>query len=227
MTNVASTPGGPITPPGSDRARSPGPDRVRADDGRRARIVSSAGTVLAVAVDRWFNEPSPAEHALLELAVGPVLDIGCGPGRHVLALSAAGVPALGIDISTAFLAVARRDGASVVRCSVFDDVPRAGRWRTALLLDGNIGIGADPDALLRRVRQLLVAGGHVLVEAEPPGSSARCDDVHVQLDSNLGPRFSWARVSIDRVRESAATVGMSVTRCWSAEGRWFAELAGG
>ena len=125
----------------------------RADDGRRTSLVSTHGAVLAVPVERWFGEPSPAEHALLRLAVGPVLDIGCGPGRHVLALAAADVPVLGIDISNAFLRVARRDGASVIRRSVFDDVPGAGEWMTCLLLDGNIGIGDDPVALLRRTRR--------------------------------------------------------------------------
>ena len=35
---------------------------------------------------------------------------------------------------------------------VFDPLPGEGRWETALLADGNIGIGGDPVALLRRLR---------------------------------------------------------------------------
>jgi SAM-dependent methyltransferase len=196
--------------------------RTRADDCRRTTIVSAAGAVLAVAVDRWFDEPSPAEHALLDLALGPVLDIGCGPGRHVLALTAGGVAVLGIDISDEFLTVARRDGAAVADCSVFGYVPGAGTWGSALLLDGNIGIGADPVALLQRVRELLAPGGRILLEAEAPGSEARRDDVHVQLDARRGPLFTWGSVSIDRVVLMATEMGMPVVRCWSAEGRWFA-----
>ncbi len=201
-----------------------GRNRTRADDGRRTTIVSAAGAVLSVAVDRWFDEPSPAEHALLRLAVGPVLDIGCGPGRHVLALASAGVPVLGIDISTAFLAVARRDGANVLRRSVFDDVPDAGAWRTVLLLDGNIGIGADPGALLRRTQELLAPGGRILLEAEAPGSSSPSQDVRVHLDAKRGPLFTWGSVSIDRVATIATETGLVVVHSWSAEGRWFARL---
>ncbi len=208
-----------------DESARPGfAERTRADDCRRTMIVSSEGAVLAVAVDRWFGEPSPAEHTLLRLALGPVLDIGCGPGRHVLALAAAGAVVLGIDISDEFLTVARHDGAPVVRCSVFGDVPGAGGWGTALLLDGNVGIGADPGALLRRTRELLAPGGRVLLEAKPPGSSSRRDDVHVQLDARRGPLFTWGSVSIDDVPGIAAEIGMPVIRCWTAEGRWFAWL---
>ena len=196
----------------------------RSDDGRRTRIVSAEGAVLSVAVDRWFGEPSPAEHALLSLAVGPVLDIGCGPGRHVIALASAGIAALGIDISEPFLAVARRDGAVVAQCSVFDPVPCAGEWRSALLLDGNIGIGGDPRALLARVRELLAPGGRVLLEALPPGSAPRCDFVHVQLDTSRGPQFRWGSVSIDQVQEVAAEIGLHVVRRWMRDGRWFARL---
>ena len=53
---------------------------------------------------------------------------------------------------------------------MFGDVPCAGRWRTALLLDGNVGIGGAPVALLRRTRELLAPGGAALVELDPPGA---------------------------------------------------------
>lgn len=207
-----------------DPGDEPSRVRLRADDGRRTTIVSAQGSVLAVAVDRWFDEPSPAEHALLRLARGPVLDVGCGPGRHVLALAQANVAVLGIDISNAFLAVARRDGAAVLRCSVFDEVPGAGSWGSALLLDGNVGIGADPGALLQRVRELLAPGGRILLEAQAPGSSGASDSVHVQLDAERGPRFEWASVAIDTVYDVAAEIDMAVVRSWTAEGRWFAWL---
>ena len=41
-----------------------------------------------------------------------------------------------------------RLGGPALRRSVFDPLPGEGRWGTALLLDGNIGIGGDPRALL-------------------------------------------------------------------------------
>jgi len=42
-----------------------------------------------------------------------------------------------------------------VRRSVFDALPAEGRWHTALLADGNVGIGGDPIRLLSRLRGLI------------------------------------------------------------------------
>ena len=122
------------------------------------------GRVLAAPADRWFAPVTPAEDRVLERVDGPVLDVGCGPARHALKLAEAGIVTLGIDISLPALTVARRRGAPVLHRSIFERVPGQGRWGTALLLDGNIGIGGVPDALLRRVATLLRVNGRVLVE---------------------------------------------------------------
>lgn len=86
---------------------------------------------------------------------GTVLDVGCGPGRLVAELAARGRPALGIDVSEAAVAHTARLGGQALRRSVFEPLPGEGRWDTALLLDGNVGIGGDPAALLHRMAQLL------------------------------------------------------------------------
>jgi SAM-dependent methyltransferase len=41
-----------------------------------------------------------------------VLDVGCGPGRHALALAARGIEVVGIDISERFIAIATEDTAA-------------------------------------------------------------------------------------------------------------------
>src|SRR5258708_3750529 len=92
-----------------------------------------------------------------------------GPVGQVVALAAAGIPALGLDVAPSAVHMARARGACVLERSVFDRVPGAGRWATALLLDGNAGIGGDPEALLRRVASLLRPGGSILLAAEAPG----------------------------------------------------------
>ena len=79
------------------------------------------------------------DRAVLRQAVTPVLDIGCGPGRHLAALAAAGREGLGLDLSPVAVRIARARGAEAILRSVFADVPRTGTWRTALLLDGNFG----------------------------------------------------------------------------------------
>ena len=84
---------------------------------------------------------------------GPVLDVGCGPGRLVLGLAQRGTVALGVDPAPAAVALARSRGAPVLQRSVFDPLPGQGRWRTVLLADGNIGIGGDPEPAAAPLRR--------------------------------------------------------------------------
>jgi len=138
------------------------------------------GTAMRLALERWMGPLTAADEAVLDRAQAPVLDVGCGPGRHVLALARRGHLALGVDIAPATVRVARMRGAAAIEASVFARIPGAGTWGSALLLDGNIGIGGAPDVLLARLRELLRAGGEMLVElaawrrddqrAAPPGA---------------------------------------------------------
>ena len=188
------------------------PLRARFSDGRR----------VPVPLGRWLGPPAPEEDRLLARAVGPVLDVGCGPGRHVLALQRRGLVVLGVDVSAAAVRLARGRGAPAVRGSVFSALPGAGRWRTALLLDGNVGIGGDPAALLRRIAGVLRPRGRVLAEVEPPGFATRVDLVRLECGGRLGAPFPWARVGVDGLDEIGGS--LAVHDAWSDGGRWFAEL---
>lgn len=174
--------------------------------------------------DRWHGPVSPAEAAVLARAASPVLDVGCGPGRHVQALAAQGREALGIDVSDAAVAATRSRGAQALRASVFSAVPCAGQWGTVLLLDGNIGIGGDPALLLIRVRELLRPGGSALVELEPPEVPARRFQARVHHGGRTGPVFPWARLGAAAVAGVAATAGLGTVEVWESDRRWFAEL---
>jgi len=128
-----------------------------------------------------------------------VLDIGCGPGRHVAALRAAGQSSLGLDLSPVAVSITRGRGADAVLGSVFHDVPRAGSWATALLLDGNIGIGGAPGALLSRARELLAPAGTVLVELDPPGRRTSLTQVRLEAPGVVSEWFVWAHVGVDGI----------------------------
>ncbi len=184
------------------------------------------GTLHLLPVDRWLGALTDADHAALARAKAPVLDVGCGPGRHVGALAHRGVLALGVDVSPAAVRHARLRGASAFEGSVFDRVPGAGSWGSALLLDGNIGIGGRPDALLRRLRSLLAPGGVVVCELEPSGGRAVRELVRLEDEAGGHSRwFPWARVGAQGAAAIATAAGMGVRESWREEGRCFAVLA--
>jgi SAM-dependent methyltransferase len=195
------------------------------------RVVLRAedGTTLPLDPGRWHAEPTPAEARLVETMVGPVLDIGCGPGRFVIGLARRGTVALGVDPAPAAVALCRSKGAPVLQKSVFDPLPGQGRWRTVLLADGNIGIGGDPERLLRRCGELLANDGTVVVEVEPPRAHPtgwRPYRARLERGRSMGPWFSWAVVGADAIADLALMAGLRLLRLEPvpAEGRWFAHL---
>jgi SAM-dependent methyltransferase len=190
----------------------------------RARLRTRDGRTLPAPADRWFGDVSPADRRLLERVDGPVLDIGCGPARHVVALAESGIVTLGIDISGPALAVARERGAPVLHRSIFGRIPGRGRWGTALLLDGNIGIGGDPELLLRRVALLLRAGGRTLIELTPPGRGRERRLVRLEHDGEAGPWFAWAEVAADELDDLARGARLQVHDVWIDGDRHFARL---
>lgn len=173
---------------------------------------------------RWLADADAVDEAVLDLALAPVIDVGCGPGRHVHALARRGVPAMGVDITPAVVRLARHRGLPVLERSVFDHLPGLGRWGTALLLDGNIGIGADPAGLLARVAALLRPGGRVLVEVEGPGGAGATAVVRLASERGVGPWFGWTRMGIDRVG-AVCPAGLAVHgEPWALGSRWFVRL---
>lgn len=172
------------------------------------------GWLLPLDVERWCAGADRADMSVLGRCEGTVLDIGCGPGRLVSALAVLGHRALGVDVSAAAVARTARAGGPALCRSVFEPLPGEGRWGTALLIDGNIGIGGDPQALLTRTAQLIAPVGLLLVEAAP----VEVDEcVRVRVDNGrggAGAGFPWARVGADALLRHARPAG------WIPEGQW-------
>jgi SAM-dependent methyltransferase len=182
------------------------------------------GTAMPLALERWLGPLTAADGAVLDRAQAPVLDVGCGPGRHVLALARRGHLALGVDIAPAAVHLARRRGARVIEASVFGRVPGTGAWGSALLLDGNIGIGGAPDALLARLRQLLRPTGEVLVELAPRGAGETREQIRLEVGGHHSRSFAWAYVGADAIDAIALAAGFAVAERWQDDRRWFARL---
>jgi len=189
-----------------------------------ARVRIAGGPARKLPLDRWLAPVDAADRAVLAHATGPVLDIGCGPGRHLAALAALGYDGLGLDLSPVAVRIARARGAEAILQSVFADVPRAGRWQTALLLDGNVGIGGAPAALLARARALVAPGGSVLVETAPSGTPTRLLRVRLESAESVSPWFGWATVGADGIGPLAGDAGLVLRATFSAGARTFARL---
>ncbi len=187
-----------------------------ADDGTRRRLP----------LRRWLCTPEAAENEVLDRAIGPVLDVGCGAGRHLVALGERGIEAVGVEISSQAVAIATARGAEVIEGCIFEQ-PLPSVWATALLIDGNIGIGGDPASLLRRLGALLRPGGAALVELEPPTSVSRAGRVRLEYSRQVSEWIPWSFVTAAEIEPIAAAAGMALRELWSADGRWFAELRSG
>lgn len=193
-------------------------------DGAVHWLVDASGRRTRLPVRRWHGAAEPAVRALVDRCTGPAIDVGCGPGRVAAHVAARGLVCFGIDTSPAAVRLTRRRGAAALRRDVFDPLPGEGRWTNVLLVDGNIGIGGDPVALLRRCAQLLRPGGTVLVEFDPPGTGLWRGTAHIARGPRRGPDFRWARVSIDAAERLAAEAGLRLRVTLTLDGRWFAEL---
>jgi SAM-dependent methyltransferase len=156
----------------------------------------------------WLRDADRVDEALLDLCHGPTLDIGCGPGRMAEALARRGQPVLGIDVVPEAVRLSLGRGVATLLRDVFDAVPGEGRWETALLADGNIGIGGDPVALLERIRDLIAPTGRVVVELAPPGTGVHTR--HVRLETELGRSapFPWTLVGTDAIEAVADAAGL-------------------
>ncbi len=97
-----------------------------------------------------------------------------------------------------------------------------------MLIDGNIGIGGDPTALLERCSQLVLAdgAGRVLVEAHPDATRDRTYEAVVIDDlGRASLPFAWAEVGIEALHGHAARAGLALIQQWTRGGRTFAEYA--
>lgn len=189
----------------------------------RPEVEHADGSRTPLHVDDWLMI-RPGDISIVDRCQGATLDVGSGPGRLTVALGERGIPALGIDVTPYAVHLARTAGALALLRDVFGHVPGAGRWMTVLLADGNIGIGGDPVALLRRVSELLTPLGRALVEVQPPGAELRREDVRLRHGDQTGAWFPWAYVGMDQIAGLAEAAGLALAETWVAHGRWFTVL---
>ena len=188
-------------------------------------MVGLTAEPFSLPVADWSRPVSGSDLALLAHCRGATLDVGCGPGRMTRALADSGHVVLGIDVVPEAVRMTRRRGGAALVRDVFGSVPGEGRWHTALLADGNIGIGGDPRALLLRLHGLLAPGGRVVVDLAAPGAGVRTRSVRLQTELLRSRPFPWAVVGADAIGPLAVASGFVVLGLHVHCGRWFAVLA--
>ncbi len=181
---------------------------ARALAGQHAELVRCDGGTARLDVDRWRGAAAGEDSWLLGRCRGATIDLGCGPGRLLEALAARGVPALGVDISPEAMSQCASRGVPAVYADVFTPLPGEGTWCHVLLADGNLGIGGDPVALLRRAAQLIAPAGTVLVELDPAEPGLWRGEARVRSRHAVTPPFPWASAGPSALPDLAARAGL-------------------
>jgi SAM-dependent methyltransferase len=175
----------------------------------------------------YFAPITVQERALLDLVQGPVLDIGCGPARHARLLQGRGLTAIGLDRSLLALGLARSLG---LRHRVHADVradplPPA---RTALLLDGNLGLAGTPAGAAQLLHRLATAcgpSGRLLVSGRAPHHGGlRAMVVRDEYRDRVGPWERWLQAGLPAVLHLAAPAGWRLRYVATAGADYWAAL---
>lgn len=118
------------------------------------------------------NTAQEAEFLFDLLALSPgmrLLDVGCGPGRHCVALAAKGVDVVGIDLSPDFIAIARDEAKSVgVSASFFEmdalQMPFEDEFDAVIsICEGAFSLGLDDLGILKRMASAVRPSGRLAV----------------------------------------------------------------
>jgi len=131
-----------------------------------------------------------------------VLDVGCGPGRHALALARRGLSVTGVDLSSDFVALAREAAAAEeldARFEVIDvrDLAYDGCFDAAICLcQGGFGLlgGHDDAGVVERIVTAVRPGGPVALTAFSAYFALRFLDPEETFDAATGVHHEQATV---------------------------------
>ena len=218
--------------PGAVGRLTPGIAYARALSGEECTVVGEDGSSHPLQALRWLEAADASDWQLFVAPCsGPTLDVGCGPGRLLVALQRQGVLSHGIDLSAAAIARARARGVAATCADVFSpmpgELPDEGHWSHVLLADGNVGIGGRPAQLLGRVRSLLATRGRAHVELAPgrwADAGVTTTRLRLRVGGDYSTSFRWATVGVDAIARLADNAGLRLLRLERHAGRRVAVL---
>jgi len=189
--------------------------------------------------DDWF-EP---EKKALQRVHGRVLDVGCGPGRHLLWLQERGFTVTGIDVSPTAVEVARLRGAR--DCRVMDvrnlSFPPSS-FDTIIMMGNNFGIagGMEPTKrMLRSLHRITTEDGLIISTSRDPldtdnprhlayheqnrrrGCPPGLVTIRLEFRGKIGPWFDLLLATPEEMAEMAEASGWRMDEVYRDEtGRW-------
>jgi SAM-dependent methyltransferase len=135
----------------------------------RAYWAPDSGRVMA------FTKGTEQEVGFLTNALGlapgmRVLDVGCGPGRHAVALARRGIAVHGVDLSPDFVALAEQAAAGLPATFEVLDVRQLAFHRefdaAICLCQGGFGLlGGDDEGVVPRIVAAVRPGGGIAISA--------------------------------------------------------------
>ena len=180
---------------------------------------------LLLDVSRWSGQADAVDMLVVARCEPPVIDLGCGPGRMVRALTESGRAALGVDISSVAVGLSMKRGGLALRRRIFDEpLPAEGRWGTALLMDTNVGLGGDVAALLARCARLIVPGGLIICEVDPTATRHQVHTMVLRTPFATSSPIAWSRIGVSALLQVAAPLDLLPVEEWMSGERAFVSL---
>lgn len=149
---------------------------------------------------QWLDVQRPYRWHVRRLALGFVLDVGCGLGRNLAHLGGAGV---GIDHSVQAVEIARRRGLEAYLPAAFaaSDYARAGRFDSMLVSHVLEHLPrVEGEALLRAYLPYVKPLGKVVL-ITPQEAGYRSDATHVTFIDDKALAALAASVGLERERQ--------------------------
>ncbi|MHA2270220.1 MAG: class I SAM-dependent DNA methyltransferase [Candidatus Hodarchaeales archaeon] len=130
-----------------------------------------------------FADWPPAEQSALKYAQSPVLDLGCGAGRHALYLQEKGLSVVAMDVSPGALTVTQERGIKKTVQGNFCELPPFQQSFSAFLALGqNFGLCGGPEETCEMLQALgrIANPAAVLIASflDPRPDSDETDPVH-------------------------------------------------
>lgn len=166
-----------------------------------------------------FAEMTELDRMALELARGPVLDVGAGAGRHSIALQERGVQATALEADSDCASLCRDRGVEHVENCLWQEYTPGPVFETAVALMNGAGLAgtyANLHAYTDWLNSVLTSGGRVLLDTstvtylpKPRDAARRADEVwfRFRYGALRTEPFSWLFVSRSDLERSLRRAG--------------------